>query len=250
MKVNLLVFKVLLVLLCVCQLCAAQTIRKSDTIIFRNDAKLEVIIKEIQEHAVSYKKISDPEGPVFTINKSEIARIHFGNGYTKVFEEKEEAYFEFSNSKTTKAATPFQKGQKFYNLPIRDVQNWQSEQLRTNYQFYLKKADTYKKMGTVGAIGGAALTGIGIGIMSGASNSINSYNGFNQFLGGYMLFLTGVGAGIPLTIIGFVKKKSYTKRALLVREVLRKRDKSFGFNITPVLNPSTQMAGVSLKMTF
>lgn len=240
----------LIFLILSCLAVNGQSVPKSDTILFRNEAKLEVIVKEIREDVLSYKKVNNPDGPLFAINTSEVAEVHFGNGDIKVFEKKEEAYFEFNNSKTTKAATPFQKGQKFYNLPIRNVQNWQSEELRTNYQFYIKKADTYKKMGTAGAIGGAALTGIGIGIMSGASNSINSYNGFNQFLGGYMVFLAGVGAGIPLTIIGFVKKKSYTKRALLVREELRKRKEPLGYKITPVLNPSTQLAGLSFKMNF
>ncbi|HEV7379996.1 MAG TPA: hypothetical protein VGN64_09400 [Dyadobacter sp.] len=240
----------LIFLILSCFAANGQSVPKSDTILFRNEAKLEVIVKEIQEHVLSYKKVNNPDGPVFTLNTSEIAEIHFGNGDIKVFDKKEEAYFEFDNSKTSKAATPFQNGQKFYNLPIKTVRTWQTAQLQTNYQFYLKKADTYKKMGTAGAIGGAAFTGIGIGIMSGASNSINSYNGFNQFLGGYMVFLAGVGAGIPLTIIGFVKHKSYNKKALLVGEELRKRREPLGYKITPILNPSIQMAGLSFKVDF
>jgi hypothetical protein len=237
------------VLIHFCSIVYGQDTFKPDTIIFRNEAKLEVIVREILQHDVKYNKTSDPNGPKITLNKSEIAQIRFGDGTISVLEEKAEPYFEYKSQRTTKSVTPFQEGQKFYNLPIQTVGDWQTEQLQTNYQFYLKKANTYKKMGKAGAIGGAALAGIGIGIMAGTDHP-STYTGFNQFLGGYVLFLAGVGAGIPLTIIGFTKKKSYTKKALLVREELRKRNEPFGFKVNPIINPANRLSGVSLRVTF
>src|SRR5690606_18004319 len=70
------------------------------------------------------------------------------------------------------------KARPFYNLPIRTVQEWDSNQLRANYKFYLKKANTYKNVGSVGAFGGIILTGVGaILINSADKRSYGLHNG-------------------------------------------------------------------------
>jgi len=227
--------------------CQAQTARKNDIIILRDNTRLEVIIQEVQDQNVRYKKITDQEGPVFSVKKSDILSILYGNGESENFEEKPQVYFDEIASPPP--VTPYGKTAPRPSLPIQNVREWDANQLRANYKFYLKKADNYRKMGSIGAIGGATLTGIGIGIMAGSGN-INSYNGFGQFLGGYMVFMAGVGAGIPLTIVGFVKKKSYTKKALLVKDELRRRKEPFAFNFRPAFNLATQSAGLSVRMSF
>jgi len=233
--------------LLVTSFCQAQTARKNDIIILRDNTKLEVIIQEVQDQNVRYKKITDQEGPVFSVKKSDILSILYGNGETEDFEEKSQVYFDEIASPPS--VTSYKKTEPEPSLPIQNIREWDSNQLRANYKFYLKKADNYRKMGSIGAIGGATLTGVGIGIMAGASN-INSYNGFGQFLGGYIVFMAGIGAGIPLTIVGFVKKKSYTKKALLVKDELRRRKEPFAFNFAPAFNPATQYAGLTVKMSF
>ena len=60
--------------------------RKPDVIIMRDNSKLEVIIQEVDENVVKYKKLTDPDGPIFSIRKTEIASIKYGNGEVEKFE--------------------------------------------------------------------------------------------------------------------------------------------------------------------
>lgn len=41
---------------------------------------------EVDENVVKYRKISDPEGPVYSVRKSEIASIKYGNRETETFD--------------------------------------------------------------------------------------------------------------------------------------------------------------------
>jgi hypothetical protein len=231
-------------------LCQAQTSRKSDIIMLRDSTKLEVIIQEVNESTVKYKKITDTGGPVFSVSKSAIASILYGNGETEHFTAQSQVYFDEAPVPPVTSSTPYTgKALPFYNLPIRTVQEWDSNQLRTNYKFYLKKAETFRKMGAVGVLGGVALVGVGIGIMSSYSHS-STYHSLENFIGGYLVFLAGLGAGVPLTIIGFVKKKSYTKKALIVKDELRRRNEPFALKFAPAYNAFTQSAGLSVKMSF
>ena len=238
-----------LLLILFASLSHAQTSRKNDVIILRDSTKLEVIIQEVQESNVKYKKITDISGPVFSVGKSEIASILYGNGEKEHFAEQSQVYFDEAPVPPVTSSMPSsEQARPFYNLPIRTVKEWDSNQLRANYKLYLKKANTYKKMGTIGAFGGAAMMGIGIGIMS--SSNTNSYNSFSNFLGGYVVFIAGLGAGIPLTIVGFVKKKSYTKKALIVKDELRRRKQPLTFHLAPGFNPANQSANLAVRISF
>ena len=228
-------------------LCHAQNTRKPDIIVLKNNTKLEVSIQEVEEGIIRYKKLSDPDGLVFTIEKTEVSSILYGNGETENFEENSQVYFD----EITMPApiTPYEKVSPKVYLPIKTVREWNSNQLRANYKFYLRKADNYRNMGVIGLIGGVTLTGTGIGIMAALGNG-NSYNSLGQFLQGYMIFLVGLGAGVPLTIVGFVNKKRYTRKALLVQDEMRHRKEPFSLNLNPVFDPATQSAGLAVKVSF
>jgi hypothetical protein len=63
-----------------------QTSRKPDVIVMKDNTKLEVLIQEVDEHVVKYRKVSDPEGPVYSVRKTEIASIKYGNRETETFD--------------------------------------------------------------------------------------------------------------------------------------------------------------------
>jgi hypothetical protein len=234
--------------------CPGQTARKHDVIILRDSTKLEVIIQEVNENTVKYKKITDTGGPVFSVSKSEIASILYGNGETEHFTAQSQVYFDEAPVPPVTSSKPYTgKALPFYNLPIRTVQEWDSNQLRANYKFYLKKANTYKNVGSVGAFGGIILTGVGaILINSADKRSYGLHNGtFPEIEIAGVLFVTaGIGAGIPLTIIGFVKKKSYTKKALIVKDELRRRKQPLAVHWAPCFNPVNQSANLAVKISF
>lgn len=55
-----------------------------DTIFLKNSEKIAVFVKEVSQTEVQYKKAELPDGPLFIINKSDIGKIVYKNGYTEV----------------------------------------------------------------------------------------------------------------------------------------------------------------------
>jgi hypothetical protein len=228
----------------------AQNTRKNDLIIKRDSVKVEALILEVEDQVIRYKKYSDQEGPVFSVNKSEVASIVYGNGEVENFNLPQEIYFDEAPA----PVTPYRNSAPATSRPRNgSLESQNTDQLRTNYNFYLKKAARYKKINLIGVIGGVAFIGGGIGLISNGVNKLNLYGGNNgggEIYGGTLMFLAGLGGGIPLTIVGAVKKRSYTKKALLVQEELRRRKAPLSVHINPVYNPANHSTGLSLRMTF
>jgi hypothetical protein len=58
-----------------------------DTIYYKTPGSIVVIVKEVSQTEVKYKKAEMPDGPTYIINKSDIAKIVYKNGYTEVIKE-------------------------------------------------------------------------------------------------------------------------------------------------------------------
>lgn len=58
----------------------SQSNRKPDVIIKKDNTKIEAIIQEIDDTIIKYRKRSDPQGPLFNLNKKEVVSILYGNG--------------------------------------------------------------------------------------------------------------------------------------------------------------------------
>lgn len=54
-----------------------------DTIFFKNAGKIVVIVKEVAQTEVQYKKAELPDGPMYIISKDDIEKIIYKNGYTE-----------------------------------------------------------------------------------------------------------------------------------------------------------------------
>lgn len=85
------------------------------------------------------------------------------------------------------------------------------------------------------------LTTVGIVVLSHPDDSYTGPSGNIVTIGsngaiGSLLVTAGLGAGIPLTIIGFNKNKSYKKKAINVREELKKRNAPISFSVKPGFN--------------
>lgn len=57
-----------------------QLIRSQDIVYLNSGDKFEAIIKEINSSAVKYKNFTNPDGPTYVINKSEVLMIEYKNG--------------------------------------------------------------------------------------------------------------------------------------------------------------------------
>lgn len=55
-----------------------------DTLFFKKQGNIVVIIQEISQTEIKYFKKELPNGPIFTINKNEIEKIVYQNGYSEI----------------------------------------------------------------------------------------------------------------------------------------------------------------------
>ena len=58
-----------------------------DTLYTRNGDVINAKVAEITQLEIKYKKTSNPDGPLYTIDKDEVALIHYKNGSKDVFTE-------------------------------------------------------------------------------------------------------------------------------------------------------------------
>jgi hypothetical protein len=62
----------------------------NDVIILKNGKEIESKVLEVSPSEIKYKKIDNLEGPLFTINKSDVFMIKYQNGSKDVFGDMEE----------------------------------------------------------------------------------------------------------------------------------------------------------------
>ncbi|MEO6686942.1 MAG: hypothetical protein ABIN24_13305 [Dyadobacter sp.] len=225
----------------------AQNTRKNDVIVTRTNEKIEAIIQEVDANTVKYKKATDPDGPVFKIDKKEISSILYGNGEVEKLDNATDEYF--APGKVPPPVIYNKEPEKNYNTRSgSDLQK-----LKTDFALYAKKSAKYRNMGLVGVSVGVLFTTAGILLASGSNSYYNSQGALvydTDATVGSLLILAGLGGGIPLTIIGFSNQKKYRKRAINVREELRRRNEPVSFRFKPGFNPATQSGYLSLKMNF
>lgn len=209
----------------------AQRSTKNDVILTNKKVKIQAIILQSDSSLVKYKKATDPDGPMFIIRKSEILSIIKSNG-------------DIDSISPDKRAVGLEK-----------MASTDSHKLRVDYALFRRKAARYKNMGYIGVFTGLLLTGGGVAILSHQTKKYQNSNG-SFFIDdpasamGIVFFTAGLGAGIPLTITGFVKNKRYTRRAVDVQNELRRRTKPLSFRLNPGYNPVANSAHLSLKLTF
>jgi len=209
----------------------AQNSTKNDVILTNKKVKIQAIILQSDTSLVKYKKVNDPDGPIFIIKKTEILTITRSNG-------------EIDSISPDKRAISLEK-----------IARMDSRKLKLDYALFRRKAARYKNMGYAGIFTGLLLTGGGVAILS---HDARMYKNSNQssFINnsdaaiGIVLFTAGLGAGIPLTITSFVKNKRYTKRAIDVQNELRSRTQPLSLRLNPAYNPATNSGYLSLKLSF
>jgi hypothetical protein len=236
----------------------AQT-RKADVIIRRDSIRIEALILEVEEAVVKYKKYSDQEGPTFSLGKKEIASIQYGNGEIENFHIQTELYFDESPKPVEPYRVPDDRihDERVLRPRTGAVGALSNQQLRYNYKFYLKKTSTYKTMATVGATLGIVMTVAGAITISAANRDYNSsygrisYTQFeNRVAGGALLITAGIFGGTPLTIIGLVKKRSYSKKATATQRELNRRNEPVSIGISPGFDVQNRAAMGTLRVRF
>lgn len=235
----------------------AQTTRKPDIITLRNDSKLEVIIQEVDDNNVKYKKLTDQEGPVFTLKKSEIVSIQYGNGEVETFEAVLEVPSYYSPSKTTKPATANPPVPQRTPVPknkfAESVQNATPDHLRSIYKYYKTRSKTGMIMGIAGTTVGVIVAGIGTGIVASATDAngnFATYQDEQRAIKGAWMMIGGFAGAATFGTVGFIKAGKNGSKASRIRRELIHRGEPLTIRIAPGYNPSSQTGYLTLSMKF
>jgi len=249
-KANFLVFFLLSILV---NAGYAQTVRKPDIIVLKSNTKLEVVIQEVDENVIKYKKLTDLEGPLFSVRKSEIASVLYGNGDVATFPDTSSDVF-FRQENNTRAIEPISPQPVPRNKFEEIIYAQNPNQLRQSYQFYRSKSKRGLALGIVFTVLGTVSMGVGAGLItnSGYNSSSSGYYIYNNSNAeaGTALLIGGLVGGATFGTIGFVKAgKNGSKATRIKRELIRRRE-SVTFNFKPGYNAATQSGYLSLRMNF
>lgn len=230
--------------------CHAQKDRKPDIIILKNNTKLEVLIQDVGE-SIKYKKLTDLNGPLFTVNKTDISSILYGNGDVETFGAPEQEVF-YTNKNTPQ---PIETNLRPVHKTEFDalIYSQNPKQLRKSYQYYRAKSKRGLALGIVSSILGTISAGVGTALIANSDtyygSSYYNYGNDNSQVGAVLL-IGGLAAGITFGTIGFVKAGKNGSKATRIKRELVRRNESISFRIDPGYNPSLQAGYLSVKMSF
>ncbi|WP_159475307.1 hypothetical protein [Dyadobacter sp. 3J3] len=216
----------------------------------KNDTKLEVSIQEVEENVIKYKKLTDPNGPLFSVKKTEIASVLYGNGDVATFSDTASDTF-FKEESSTK---PIERnpqpiaGNKFDETIFAQKSN----QLRQSYQYYKSRSKKGLVSGIVWTVLGSVSMVVGAALItdSGYNNGYGNYSYNNNEGTGALLLIGGLVGGATFGTIGFVKAGKNGSKATRIRRELIRRNEPISFSVKPGFNPATQSGYLSLKMNF
>lgn len=259
MKVTLLGKKICLIfflfLLLAAHFAHSQTARKADVITLRDTTKLEVLIQEVDDAVVKYKKLTDPEGPLFSVRKSEIASINYGNGEVETFEAVMEVpgYYAPTAPKTSapvaSSSTAVSPKARFQE----ELRTATPDRLRAIYKYYKAKSKNGMILGIAGTSAGVILAAIGTGIVVSATDANGNYATYQdekRAMRGAWMMIGGFAGGVTFGTVGFVKGGKNGSKATRVRRELTRRNEPITFRISPGFNPANRSGYLSMRMQF
>jgi hypothetical protein len=243
----------ILLLVALCQFAHSQTSRKADVIIMRDDTRLEVVIQEVDENQVKYKKMSDPDGPVFAVRKTEIASIRYGNGEVETFEAILEVPNYYAPTQPSKTNKPVVAAAITGNKFLDEIRSLPPDQLRATYKFYKSKSKSGMVMGIAGTSVGILVAGIGTGIVASATDAngnFKSYQDERRAIRGAWMMIGGFAGAVTFGTVGFVKAGKNGSKAGKIRRELLQRNEPLTFRLDPSFNPANGAAYLTLRIGF
>ncbi len=72
-----------LIISILCFLNISMSVVAQDTIFYKKAGNIVVFVKEVSQTEVQYKKVEMPDGPMYIIDKNDIAKIVYKNGFTE-----------------------------------------------------------------------------------------------------------------------------------------------------------------------
>jgi uncharacterized protein (TIGR02145 family) len=88
---------------------AISRVFSQDTIQLKDGTEVKAIVKEVETYTIKYKRYDNQEGPVYTVQKSDVAVINYANGTRDEFnnlpEPRSGVFTDFRDGKTYKTIT-------------------------------------------------------------------------------------------------------------------------------------------------
>ena len=120
-----------------------------DVIIKKNFDEIECVVLEVGIDIIKYKRYDNPDGPVYSIGKEDVATIKYKNGVKDVFNVQ-------PSSDTINKKEPLTYNPGFWGLTIKKGSNklsgFEVRNLYSNYEEALFKYNTGKTLHTIGSI--------------------------------------------------------------------------------------------------
>jgi len=178
-----------------------------DIITLRNGDDIEALVQEIGTDDVKYKKFENPNGPNYTLKKSEIFLIRYANGSKDVF--KDEAPVPSTNQTNAQSRNNNQPDPPVdYNtfLQLRKDDDKMAEFLKTNDRYLYEQFYRGASLRNTG--GGLLATGLIFtvaGVVMGIAGSDNADNGDTWIIVGSVTLAVGqifIITSIPISATG------------------------------------------------
>ncbi|MCL2042033.1 MAG: hypothetical protein FWG84_08375 [Bacteroidales bacterium] len=222
-----------------------------DIITLRNGDDIEALVQEIGTDEVKYKKFENPNGPNYTLKKSEIFMIRYVNGSKDVFKDEAPVPINVQSMSGNQQDPPIDYA-TFTQLRRDD--NRMEEFLRTNdnalYEQFHKGASLRRSGGSLLGVG-LGLSVIGVIMMIAGSNNTDYHGDLTD--DGALLVVVGsagivVGEALIITSIPLSAVGGSLKR----RAADSYEEKYFGNQTTfqPSLNFGITGNGVGLALKF
>lgn len=236
----------LFVLVCVL---VVQTISAQDVITLKTGEDINVKVLEVGSNDVKYKKSDNPDGPSYTLLKSEVFMIKYQNGSKDVFNTTAAPTPEPATSAPAPTTADTKKEVET------GIKNYQAQQdYDKNMKIYKKRLGSGIACTAIGVpfiITGAALVGVGVNYI----NVADTYGYYESDIDyeerGLVMALSGAAlvlAGIPLTIVGPIKIGTSFKYKRLAKEA--KANISFVPSVEPANAIYGAQAGMAMRINF
>lgn len=199
-----------------------------DQLYKKDGSVLEVILVEIKEDEVLYRKKDDPEGPIYGIVKSELLSLKRSNGERIEFSVSVHSFYEDKPAWVSKR----NEGEKYAALPPKNefqekILKLPSDRLNDNFQLFRVASKKGKALGFAGVAVQTGVTLIGTVIL--AANSETDafgniyYTNPSAARTGALMMVGGTISGGIMGVAGFVRAARNGNKAKYIRDEMRRR---------------------------
>lgn len=228
-----------------------------DIITLKDGTDIQAKILEVTPTEVKFKKLSNPDGPLYTMRKSDILIVRYENGENEVFSESQKQV-------TLNTDKPIVLGMKYKDYKdIYDTRNYVKMPEDPYTPFWIGFADLFIPglgnaiTGEWGRAAGFFFSNLGLTLLSARQiNTAYSYYGteYKNYTGLYWIFMA---ARIGMNVWSICDAVNVAKAKNMYNQDLRAQRASLDFNIEPYFaytpytsNALRPVAGLSLKINF